>query len=56
MPFDGTGFSGRPDQPKRPAPNDNVVSLIIIVLAFSLLVLPISMGAFVDIIHVLRAK
>ncbi len=54
MPFDGTGF--RREQPRRrpPGPGDNAVSIIIIALAFSLLVMPISLTAIVDIVRYLR--
>ncbi len=55
MPFDGAGFPAKPDPPRRSAPTDNMASLIIILLAFGLLVMPISMGAFIDIVHYLRS-
>ena len=54
MPFDGTGFPERPEHPRRATHNDNVVTLIIVMLAFALLALPISMGAFVDIVRSMR--
>ena len=54
MPFDGTGFPERRDQPRRGAPGDNAVSLLIIAVAFGLLVMPISLSAFVDIVHYIR--
>ena len=53
MPFDGTGFPERPG--RRPSrPGDNTVSLVIIAIAFSLLVMPISLTALVDIVRYLR--
>ena len=54
MPFDGTGFPERREQPRRAGPNDNTVSLLIIVLAFCLLVMPISLGVLVDIARYVR--
>ncbi len=54
MPFDGTSFPARRDQPRRAAPGDNAVSLLIIAVAFGLLVMPISLSAFADIIRYIR--
>lgn len=54
MPFDATGFPAGPDRPERPGPSDGAVTAIIVALAFCLLVLPISLGAFVDIVRYLR--
>lgn len=54
MPFDAAGFPPRPDQPRRAARDDNVACLIVIILAFCMLVMPISMAAFVDIVRCLR--
>ena len=56
MPFDGTGFPPRREEPNRPAPGDNAVSIVIIAIAFSLLVMPFSMGGFVDIIRYFRGS
>ena len=56
MPFDGTGFSDRRPQRRPAKPGDNAISLIIIALAFSLLVMPISLTALVDIVRYLRAS
>lgn len=54
MPFDGAGFP-KWDQPRpRPSRQGDVACVIIVVLAFSLLVLPISLDALVDIIHYMR--
>lgn len=54
MPFDGTDFPVGRGRPGRGAPGDNAVSLLIILIAFGLLVMPISLSAFVDIIHYIR--
>lgn len=55
MPFDGANFPSRRDQPKRATPSDNTACVIIIVVAFSLLVLPVSLSAFADIIHYMQS-
>jgi len=55
MPFDGTGFPARPDQPRRSNHNDNIVSLIIIALAFCLLLMPIPLVVLIDIARYLQA-
>lgn len=57
MPFDGTGFPEGRDPPRRPAGpagDDNAATVIIVALAFSLLVMPISLGALVDIVQYVR--
>ncbi len=54
MPFDGTGFPERLPRRRPAKPGDNAVSLIIIALAFSMLVMPISLTALVDIVRYLR--
>ena len=56
MPFDGAGFPPERGRRERPAPGDNMVSFIIIFLAFGLLVMPISVTALVDVIHYLRSS
>ncbi len=56
MPFDGDRLPARqPGRRGRPGPGDNMVSFIIIALAFSLLVMPISVTALVDIVRYLRS-
>ena len=54
MPFDGTNFSLRPEKPARPAPSDNVVTILIIIISFSLLFMPVSMAGLIDIVWYLR--
>ena len=54
MPFDGTGFPERKPGRRPRHPGDNMVSLIIIAIAFSLLIMPISLTALVDIVRYIR--
>ena len=54
MPFDAAGFPPERGEPGRAAPSDNEVTAVIIVLAFSLLVMPISLAALVDVFRYLR--
>ncbi len=51
MPFDGQNFPKRRDQPKRTPPNDATVTLIIVVTATCLFLLPVPASALVDIIR-----
>ena len=56
MPFDGTNFSPNPPRRGPPrAPSDNAVSIIILAVALSLLVMPISLTALVDIVRYIRS-
>ncbi len=50
MPFDHAGFFDKPEPPKRPVMSDNTATVLIIVFAATLLVMPISLAAFVDIV------
>ena len=50
MPFDGTDFPERRDEPRRTAPSDNAACVLIVVVAFILLVMPISLHALADIV------
>jgi hypothetical protein len=56
MPFDGTDFPERRPQRRRPSRQDNLISMLIVMLALCLLLTPISVGAMVDIVQALRAK
>ncbi len=56
MPFDGTDFPERRPGPRRPARPDNLISVLIVVLALCLLLTPISVGAMVDIVQSLRTR
>lgn len=52
MPFDGTDFqSGR--KRKRQTPGERAFGIIFLVCAISLLVMPISAAALIDIVHYL---
>ena len=56
MPFDGTDFP-REDRPSgRGTPNDNAATWIIVLLAFCLLVMPVSLTGLVDIIRYMRGN
>jgi hypothetical protein len=54
MPFDGGNFPERRPQPQPARPSDTAVCLIIMAVAFSMLVLPISLQAFADIVKYLQ--
>jgi hypothetical protein len=56
MPFDGTDFPERRPKRRRPTRQDNLISVLIVVLALCLLLTPISVGAMVDIVEALRAR
>ena len=51
MPFDGTDFPKRRPGSNGAKPSDNLISAFIIVVAFTLLVMPISLTAFIDIVR-----
>ncbi len=54
MPFDGRRFSeDGPGAPRRPS--DNAVTAVIVAVAVALLVLPISLQAFADVVRYLRS-
>lgn len=53
MPYDGTDFEPWPKPPKRPSAKARVLSLAVFVFALLLLILPVSAGAFIDIVHYL---
>ena len=54
MPFDATGFPQEPKQPRRSTQGDNIVSAVIIAIAIGLLVTPVSLAAFVDLVRYAR--
>ncbi len=56
MPFDGVDF--RPEQkPPGPAtPSGNVFGYLFLLVAFCLLIMPISAAALVDIVHYIWRK
>lgn len=53
MPFDGTNFP-EPRPRRRAMGDDTAITVIIVLVAFGLLIMPISMVAFVDIVDYLR--
>ena len=55
MPFDGANFPSRRDRPSRATPSDNTACVIIILVAFSLLVLPVSLSALADIVSYVQS-
>ena len=55
MPFDGTDFP-KGDKPPGRGPDDNAATWIIVLLAFCLLVMPVSLTGLVDIIRYVRGN
>ena len=53
MPFDGTDFNGH-RRPNRPPGSETLMIAIMVITAVSLLVLPISMTALIDVIRYVR--
>lgn len=56
MPFDGLDFKPKPEKPARAGPGDNLVTVLIVLLAICMLVTPISVAGLVDTIRYLRGK
>lgn len=56
MPFDGTDFPERDGPPGRGTPNDNAATWIIVLLAFCMLVMPVSLNGLIDIIRYMRGN
>lgn len=56
MPFDGTDFPERDGPPSRGTPNDNAATWIIVLLAFCMLVMPVSLNGLIDIIRYMRGN
>ncbi len=56
MPFDGTDFPKGDQPPRRGTPDDNAATWIIVLLAFCLLVMPVSLTGLVDIIRYMRGN
>jgi len=54
MPFDGKGFQGGGGRRTPRRPSDNTVTILIVAVATALLVLPISLQAFADMLRYLR--
>jgi hypothetical protein len=49
-------FKERPEPPGRAAPGEKFVSMLLLILAISLLVMPISMAGLFDLVHFLRDR
>ncbi len=56
MPFDGMDFQERPEPPGRAAPGEKIVSMLLLILAISLLVMPISMAGLFDLVHYIASR
>jgi len=56
MPFDGTDFPREDRPPGRGTPDGNAATWIIVLLAFCLLVMPVSLTGLVDIIRYMRGN
>lgn len=56
MPFDGTDFPKGEGPPSRGAPDGNAATWIIVLLAFCLLVMPVSLSGLVDVIRYMRGN
>ena len=54
MPFDGVDFQVKRNQPDRPAPNEKVVAILIVLFAICMLVMPVSMAGLVDLVQYFR--
>ena len=56
VPFDGTDFLTRRNQPARPSRSENVLTVLILVLGLGLLVLPVSAAGLIDIVSYIRGR
>ena len=54
MPFDAAGFPERQEPPGKPRPTDNAICVIIVVVSTVLLLTPVSLASFADIVRYLR--
>lgn len=54
MPFDGVDGPGR-TPPRRPARSETILLALIVMLAAGLLIMPVSMSGFVDLVTYLKA-
>ncbi len=53
MPFDGVDAPRRPDSPKRAAPAETALIVMIAILALCLLLIPISSSSLIDLVRYL---
>ncbi len=51
MPFDGTNYKPEPEQPARPSAEERIFLILMIVIALTLLFMPISLAALGDLVH-----
>ncbi len=51
MPYDGTDFEPWPKPPKRSKTKERVICLLVFLFALVLLIAPISVGTFIDIVR-----
>ena len=56
MPFDAADFPPRLPRPDRKRPGDNAVTALILVIAFALLAMPLSLAACKDIVDYLQGS
>ena len=49
MPFDGVDFPLRRDPPRRKPPNDDLVILAIVSIAYAALVMPMAIAGYLDV-------
>ena len=51
VPFDGTNYKPEPEQPARPSAEERIFMILLIVIALTLLFMPISLAALGDLVH-----
>ena len=56
MPFDGADLDPPRKKPARGGAGDNLVTVLIVVLAICMLVMPISVASLMDTVRYLRGK
>lgn len=56
MPFDGTNFKPEPEPPQHPSTEERIFLILFVVVALTLLVMPISLAALDDIVHYLHGE
>ncbi|WP_171033991.1 hypothetical protein [Lichenicoccus roseus] len=56
MPFDGIDFEPKREKRERAGPSDNLVTVLIVLLAICMLVTPISIAGLVDTVRYLHGN
>ncbi len=51
MPFDGTNYRPEPEQPARPSAEERIFLILLVVVALTLLFMPISLAALGDLVR-----